>query len=315
MPRHRAGRWNDEHDPRWHGSRVSCARSRGSADVGKAAGKPDRIWGSEVKSSVALGAVIALIASACTGQAPPDRYDAAGTTTCLKSRHDFVATLPTATPPTRQALYVYRQKPEYFVSSATAQLLAWYGPGQAAELQEASLLFFPRELNARTYYESDDHSQGARQVRNVIIYSDETGRRLPGRLRSILLDCLRTRRQAGDRRLAPRPLPAANLATFEGDWGGHTRGLAIERSGQGSERVNDGCCTPVFNFSFQLLRASGTVKHATATFRVTAVKLGRGLRVGQLGRLVLKDGIVTDTLSGAYFCSNPAWGATRACGA
>jgi hypothetical protein len=34
-----------------------------------------------------------------------------------------------------------------------------------------------------------------------------------------------------------------------------------------------------------------------------------------MGRLVLKNGIVTDSLTGSYFCSGPARAATAACGA
>ena len=30
---------------------------------------------------------------------------------------------------------------------------------------------------------------------------------------------------------------------------------------------------------------------------------------------MLKDGIVTNTLTDDFFCSDPAWGATAACGA
>jgi hypothetical protein len=42
----------------------------------------------------------------------------------------------------------------------------------------------------------------------------------------------------------------------------------------------------------------------------------RSLRVGDVGKPLLKNGIVTNTtLTDDFFCSAPAWGATGACGA
>jgi hypothetical protein len=40
----------------------------------------------------------------------------------------------------------------------------------------------------------------------------------------------------------------------------------------------------------------------------------RRLHLGDVGKLVLKDGIVTNTSTGDFFCSDPAWGVTGACG-
>jgi hypothetical protein len=63
----------------------------------------------------------------------------------------------------------------------------------------------------------------------------------------------------------------------------------------------------------------GTLTRATAVYRVTSFRRFatevRRLRVGNLGRLVLRNGIVTNTLTAVYFCSDPAWEATGACGA
>jgi hypothetical protein len=118
---------------------------------------------------------------------------------------------------------------------------------------------------------------------------------------------------------AAPPRPAA-VATFVGAWWGHTRSLQISRTGQAREVVDDGCCTRVVTLRFRLLKPSGTVNDATAPVRVIAV--GRWdvakprPRVGQLGRLRLRDGVVVDSLTGANYChasTRPA--RARLCGA
>jgi hypothetical protein len=62
------------------------------------------------------------------------------------------------------------------------------------------------------------------------------------------------------------------------------------------------------------------VTEATVAFRVTAVRRwdapGHRPRVGQLGRLRLRDGIVVDLLTGANYCSDRTRPArARLCGA
>ena len=116
---------------------------------------------------------------------------------------------------------------------------------------------------------------------------------------------------------AKRP-PPATLATFAGGWGGHTRGLSITSTGRGREDADDGCCTREYELTFQILSVNGTLTRATAFYRATSFKpyeSGMRLHVGDVGKLVLKNGIVTNTLTGDFFCSGPAWGATGACGA
>jgi hypothetical protein len=67
------------------------------------------------------------------------------------------------------------------------------------------------------------------------------------------------------------------------------------------------------------LSVSGTLTRAAAAYRVTSFKRYesgvRRLRVGDVGTLLLRNGIVTNTLTRDFFCSGPAWGATGACGA
>ena len=71
--------------------------------------------------------------------------------------------------------------------------------------------------------------------------------------------------------------------------------------------------------TFQILSVSGTLTHGTAVYRVTSFKRyekgTRTIHVGDVGKLLLRNGIVTNTLTGYYFCSDQAWGATGACGA
>ena len=72
--------------------------------------------------------------------------------------------------------------------------------------------------------------------------------------------------------------------------------------------------------TFRISSVSGTLTRATAIYHVTSFKRYKGadmrrLRVGEIGELRLRNGIVTNTLTRDYFCSNPAWGATGACGA
>jgi hypothetical protein len=119
---------------------------------------------------------------------------------------------------------------------------------------------------------------------------------------------------------AAAPPRAATVSSFAGDWRGHTRSLLITRAGQAEEVVDDGCCTRVVSLRFQLLRPSGTVTDATVAFRVTAVRRwdapGHRPRVGELGRLRLRDGIVVDLLTGANYCNDRTRPArARLCGA
>jgi hypothetical protein len=106
----------------------------------------------------------------------------------------------------------------------------------------------------------------------------------------------------------PAPQPRATLAAFRGSYG-HDRGLAIEPGGHGREVVNSGCCRTVIDLSFKLSRPTGTVTDATVTYRVTAVRRYRRSwarrprpRVGQQGRLRRRNGVITDSITGATFC-------------
>lgn len=119
---------------------------------------------------------------------------------------------------------------------------------------------------------------------------------------------------------AAAPPRRASVATFAGDWWGHTRSLQVTRTGQAREVVDDGCCTRVVSLRFRLLKPGGTVEDATVPVSVTAV--GRWdvakarPRVGQLGRLRLRDGVVVESLTGANYCHTSTRPArARLCGA
>jgi hypothetical protein len=200
------------------------------------------------------------------------------------------------------------------------QVGAWSGKEGKGTSEGIILSFFKTARDARASVKSQSllwfWLYGGKLIRNVAVAWNQ--RYVPsGKLQETVLGCLRT---GPGTPASKRSTPQASLATFSGHWGGHTRRLTITPSGRGLEYVNDGCCHFVIAVSFRLLRAKGTLTNATATFRVTAVKRGdwtskRRPRVGQTGQLVLKNGIVTDTLTGIYYCSDPAWSATHACGA
>lgn len=282
----------------------ACARSR--------AGAAGRL----IVIAVALGgAAVAL--SACGAAAKKPVYTLAATQSCLARLPNSVAGLPPATPPTPPTLFVYPlghddgsgPRPR-----AHKQLGAWYGD---RTYQGIILSFFKSVPDARASLKTftEVYGYGGKLIRNVVVTWDQEP--VPTRsVRKTVLGCLRS--QPVGVPVAKQP-PAATLATFTGGWGGHTRGLSITPTGRGQEETNSGCCVRVYQMTFQILSVKGTLTRATAVYRVTSFKRYesgvRRLRVGDVGKLVLKNGIVTNTLTSVFFCSNPAWGATGACGA
>ena len=104
----------------------------------------------------------------------------------------------------------------------------------------------------------------------------------------------------------------ATLATFAGEWQGHTRSLTITRSGEGIESIYSGCCDFAIAIHFRLSRPHGTSRAATATAVVTAVRIGDKSafgkgdsppHVGESKVIRLRDGVITETLTGANYCS------------
>jgi len=111
----------------------------------------------------------------------------------------------------------------------------------------------------------------------------------------------------------------AGLDVFAGRWFGHVRSLRITSKGRATMDVNIGCCTNVIDLSFRLSRVRGTYSSARARARITRVRVfekslvGRVPRVGQVGTLRLKRGIITESFLGWNFCGESSQ--SGACGA
>jgi hypothetical protein len=265
---------------------------------------------------LALG-TLALTTAVSAATAPV--YTLAATQACLTRLPETIVGLPPTTPPIPPALFVYPLAhdaastwgPGQPPPRAHKQLGTWYGDGG---YQGIILSFFRSVDDARVSLKSLVWLYGGTRVRNVVLSWDQKSIPILS-IRNTVLACL----QSGAGRPAPtRPVPSATLATFAGWWGGHTRGLSITSRGQGTERASGGCCMPIYKLTFQILSVSGTLTRSTAAYRVTSFRRYESgvkeLRSGQVGKLLLRNGIVTNTLTDDYFCSNPAWGATNACG-
>jgi hypothetical protein len=271
-------------------------------------------------ATVALGGVaLAATASGAAAQAP--LYTLAATQSCLTGLPNAVAGLPAARPPVPPALFVYALARDDVSTwegvgprpRAHKQLGAWYGDGR---YQGIILSFFKSTPDARASLKSLAWLYGGKLIRNVVVTWDQKSTPSRG-VRNTVFGCLRSEAAGGS--VASKRSPPASLATFAGGWGEHTRGLSITSSGLGREGANDGCCIRVYQMTFQILGVSGTLTRATAVYRVTSFRRFesgmRRLHVGEVGKLLLRNGIVTNSLTHDFFCSDPAWGATGACGA
>ena len=262
---------------------------------------------------MALGLAVSTSVAHGTATQPP-LYTRAATQACLTRLPNAITGLPPATAPVPPRLFVHALARDEVGALGSAprahtQLVAWYGDA-SGDYRGVLLNFFKDVADARASRKALD----GKQMRNVVsTWTQQAG---PSQtVRQEVLGCLRSGAAAGQ----SAPAPAASLATFAGKWGGHTRGLSIAANGRGSEFADDGCCTRAYRMTFQILSATGTVTRATARFRVTSFsRVERGVKLrhtGDVGRLLLRNGIVTNTLSGVYFCSDPAWSTTGACGA
>jgi hypothetical protein len=116
----------------------------------------------------------------------------------------------------------------------------------------------------------------------------------------------------------------ATLATFTGVWQAHARTLKITRTGNADEWISLGLDHFVIALRFHLSRPRGTPHDATATATVTAIRIGERTaftaahpppRVGESGRIRLRDGVITETLTGAKYCSPSVDWLDAGCGA
>jgi hypothetical protein len=267
---------------------------------------------------VAVGLVGATAAATRSEEVHAALYTRAATQSCLAGLPNAVAGLPPATPAIPAMLFIYALAGHDLSTGIDItpgpprQLGVWYGE---PKYEGMILSFFKSVGAARSSFKTLAGLYGGTRIRNVVVTWDQT--RVPSRsARDTVLDCLRT--VVASRRAAKQP-PPATLATFAGRWGGHTRLLSISATGVGREETDDGCCTRVYQLTFQVLSVSGTLTRAIAVYRVSSFRpYETGVRTrhpGDVGKLVLKDGIVTNALTSVFFCSDPAWGATGACGA
>ena len=232
-----------------------------------------------------------------------------------------VAGLPPAMPPIPPVLFVYALAGDDVSTAegegprprAHRQLGAWYGK---RSYEGIILSFFKSVPDARASFKTLAWLYGGQRSRNVVVTWDQQARPSQS-LRNTVLGCLRPK-GVGRTGGSIRPPPQVGLGTFVGYWGGHDRGLSIKASGRGHERGNGGCCSRIYQMTFHILSVRGTLTRATALYRVTSFRRYesgvRKLHVGEIGKLRLRNGIVTNTLTHDFFCSNPAWGATNACG-
>jgi hypothetical protein len=102
----------------------------------------------------------------------------------------------------------------------------------------------------------------------------------------------------------------ASLTTFARYWWGHGRGLDIRRSGRGREYTRTYLARPPYNATlrFQVVSVSGRAA-ADARIRIISVRDSHHtfsharIRVGQLGTLRLRHGVVTDSLTHGTYCA------------
>jgi hypothetical protein len=115
----------------------------------------------------------------------------------------------------------------------------------------------------------------------------------------------------------------ATIATFAGQWIGHTRGLKISHKGHAKESIEDGCCDRVINLTLRLRDPKGTTRKASIRATVLTVHVfdhsdfsasNPPPHVGESKRIHLKHGVITETLSQATYCDNAAE-ARGVCGA
>jgi hypothetical protein len=115
----------------------------------------------------------------------------------------------------------------------------------------------------------------------------------------------------------------ATLAMLVGVWGGHQRRLTITRSGWAKESIGSGCCNPVVDLRLKLSRPRGDNHVASVIVRVTSVQIqDRSVYdssypapyVGKTGRLRLRYGVITETVTRMNYCNKAAQAKGR-CGA
>jgi hypothetical protein len=268
-----------------------------------------------------LGAVAFLAACGSSARHTAPVYTRAASASCLLARADATIGLPPTSPARPPLVFVDELRQDYLYTEGFGhrpgphtQLGVWTSGKNGYD--GVILSFFRSPLAARSSLEARPRLfSNHERVGNVVAMWDQHPKPRP--FRKLVLDCLR----ATPIRHQPHPAPKATLATFAGNWGGHDRNLRIGASGVGVENGLASCCVRVYAMTYRILRVHGTVTHATADIRVTAYRTFKsGNRpvkqpAGQLGKLVIDNGILTNKLTNDFFCSSPAWGVSGACGA
>jgi hypothetical protein len=117
---------------------------------------------------------------------------------------------------------------------------------------------------------------------------------------------------SGTTATSPAIPTAVRSANFTGYWWGHTRGLTITDDGRAIESIFSGCCLRVINLHLQVSPPRGTRHNAIAVTKATAVWVPHPIGfskthpppvAGQTGSLRLRDGVITDSLTGATYCA------------
>jgi hypothetical protein len=266
-------------------------------------------------ATVALVSTVVLGTAAAASFGSPSLYSIYATQRCFAHLASAVDGLPPATPPSPAVLFVRQLPGDAIPAPDDGRLGVWRGNGSGYE--GVTLTFFAGPVTRKWLDALESVYAGGKVVRNVVVSWDQKSS--SAGFRDTVMGCLQVGRLGGAEMPAMQAAPPAGLATFAGEWGGHTRGLAITASGRGLENTDDGCCAHVYRLGLQILSVSGTLTDAAARYRVTSFERyhdgGPSLHVGETGKLVLKNGIITNSRTHNIFCSDPAWGATGACGA
>lgn len=257
--------------------------------------------------------MLSAVAAASGGS--PGLYSINATQTCFAHLSNAVDGLPPATPPSPPVLFVRQLPADEIPAPVDGRVGAWSGHGSG--YAGVTLTFFQGPVTRKWLDALESVYGGGTVVRNVVVSWDQKSS--PAGFRSTVMGCLQVGQLGGAEMPAMQAAPAASLAAFGGNWGGHTRELTLTATGRGLENTDDGCCNHVYRLGLQILSVSGTLTDGTARYRVTSFQRyhdgGPSLQVGETGKLLLKDGIITNSRTHNIFCSDPAWGATGACGA
>lgn len=103
----------------------------------------------------------------------------------------------------------------------------------------------------------------------------------------------------------------ATLATFAGEWYGHTRSLSVDTKGLVREFIGSGCCDPIVRLRLHLYSPRGSATRASVKAYVSWVRIldRRAFnssfpapRVGQKVTWRLQNGVLTEPATNITYC-------------